>query len=502
MEALHLRRADGPSVIPWSRPSTPETIETSSSVQRELTLAALQNNIDIRRYGLSYVLDVGANSRDPEKAAKIVNAITDAFMADQMNLKIDAARQASDWREEQIGRLRTQMNRASRAVQEYKARRDYRLPPKTDDQVGTEPGALSGQVDTGKEQPGTRREAVTLEELEVSAQAYRKIYESNLQAHADAVLRQSLQFTNARVITTAAVPRNPTFPRPRILIAIGALAGAMLGLGISLVRHSIDNTIWTPDDIERAEAIQNLSTLPPVPVQNALLSRVMSGHGTKLPQTNPMPALHFTPFIARSAYGQSVRDAISVIGRLQREKKIVTIGVTGIGGAAARSIVAGSLASAAVQSGRSAVIVDCDLDRRMLTNALTPGARYGLLEAMAGQCTLDQAVVTSVGETADVLPACSAVNEPSGSLAKNAASLKPVLDALAAKYHLVIVDLPNAADARADVLAAAPMVDAVICVIECGVATTTKLGLVMKSLRSVAVQPLGALLYACDEVSG
>lgn len=61
-------------------PSTTPTDE-----QREATVASLQNQIDIRRYGLSYVLDVAVSSRDPAKSAKIVNALTDAYMADQLN---------------------------------------------------------------------------------------------------------------------------------------------------------------------------------------------------------------------------------------------------------------------------------------------------------------------------------------------------------------------------------------------------------------------------------
>ncbi|MDF0493075.1 polysaccharide biosynthesis tyrosine autokinase [Bradyrhizobium yuanmingense] len=89
----------------------------------ELTRKALQrfeSNRYIKRIGATYVMEIGFTSRDPQKAARITNAIADAYIVDQLEAKYQATRRASVWLQDRIKELRTQASAAQRAVVDFK----------------------------------------------------------------------------------------------------------------------------------------------------------------------------------------------------------------------------------------------------------------------------------------------------------------------------------------------------------------------------------------------
>ncbi|MCK1328238.1 polysaccharide biosynthesis tyrosine autokinase [Bradyrhizobium sp. CW9] len=89
----------------------------------ELTRKALglfEKNRTIKRLGLTYVMEIGYTSKDPAKAAKIANAIADAYIVDQLEAKYQATRRASVWLQDRIKELRTQASAAQKAVVDFK----------------------------------------------------------------------------------------------------------------------------------------------------------------------------------------------------------------------------------------------------------------------------------------------------------------------------------------------------------------------------------------------
>jgi len=89
----------------------------------ELTRKALQRfeyNRSIKRLGLTYVMEIGFTSRDPEKAAKIANGIAEAYIVDSLEAKYQATRRASVWLQDRIKELRTQASAAQKAVVDFK----------------------------------------------------------------------------------------------------------------------------------------------------------------------------------------------------------------------------------------------------------------------------------------------------------------------------------------------------------------------------------------------
>jgi uncharacterized protein involved in exopolysaccharide biosynthesis len=201
--------------------------------KRAGALAGIRNGLDARREGLSYAINISFQAADPTAAAKVANAIADAYVDDQLDTRARAAAQGSKWLEGRIDELRKQMNTAALDVQQFKAKRDYRIVSRPDSAA---PQARTSRTDLGE--PPSAGEQYTLEELESRALTYRKIFESFLQAYAESVQRQSYPVTNARVITRATPPKRRSYPRRMLSLASGLIAGTLAGLGVAFVMSS------------------------------------------------------------------------------------------------------------------------------------------------------------------------------------------------------------------------------------------------------------------------
>jgi succinoglycan biosynthesis transport protein ExoP len=100
-----------------------ETSEPASEfVLTRTAVARLVRQRTIKRLGVSYAIEIGFTSIDADKAARIANALADAYIVDQLEAKYQATRRASVWLQDRIKELRTQATAAERAVVEFKQR--------------------------------------------------------------------------------------------------------------------------------------------------------------------------------------------------------------------------------------------------------------------------------------------------------------------------------------------------------------------------------------------
>src|SRR6202030_3093355 len=84
--------------------------------------AALRSQLEVRRVGQSFMINIEFRSANPEQAVKIANAMIDGYVYDQVNAKYQSNRRAGDWLQERLQNLREQAASAERAVIEFKSR--------------------------------------------------------------------------------------------------------------------------------------------------------------------------------------------------------------------------------------------------------------------------------------------------------------------------------------------------------------------------------------------
>lgn len=82
---------------------------------------AFLNRLSAGRVGFSSVIEISFSSSNAVRAAEIVNAVANTYVADQLNAKFDANRRATSWLQERLRDLGDQALAAQRAVDVYKA---------------------------------------------------------------------------------------------------------------------------------------------------------------------------------------------------------------------------------------------------------------------------------------------------------------------------------------------------------------------------------------------
>ena len=86
-----------------------------------LTMAGFLGRVSARRVGLSYVLEIGYSSTDPDRAALIANAIARTYIRNGMSGRSEAAKRGSAWLEERLIDIAKQARQSQLAVEEYRA---------------------------------------------------------------------------------------------------------------------------------------------------------------------------------------------------------------------------------------------------------------------------------------------------------------------------------------------------------------------------------------------
>ena len=70
----------------------------------------------MKRADRTYVVDVSVTSKDPEKAARIANAVAQAYLTEQTQVRSDAARQVSQSLTARLNELRNRVREAEERV--------------------------------------------------------------------------------------------------------------------------------------------------------------------------------------------------------------------------------------------------------------------------------------------------------------------------------------------------------------------------------------------------
>jgi len=562
-----------------------------------LTRAAigrLQSQLTISRAGLTYIINIGFRSYNPQRAAQVANAVAEAYIVDQLEAKYQATRRAGSWMQDRIKELRDQATNAERAVVDFKTnnnivaaggrlmneqqlselnssliqaraqtaeakakldRIDEILRSGVDVPDATVTDSLRNEVITklrsqyldfsrkeseysvkygsghlavinlrgqmreirkvivdelgriaqtyrsdyeiakAREESvsGSLKEIVSvsqtanqaqiaLRDLESSAQTFRALHDNFLQRHMESVQQQSFPITEARLITTATPPMWPSNPRTLFVLMVGAAGGVIMGFGLGVLRDIADRVFRTSDQVASILHTHCLAVLPKVKVPVTLRShKPRTDYGglehriIKRDQSLFWGVID-SPF---SRFAESIR-AIKVAADLSTSvKSSKVLAFTASLPNEGKSTTAMALAQSIANVGGRVVLLDADLRNPGLSRKLTPEAKVGLLEVLANQVMIEDALCLDPETRLAFLPAV--VNErmahSSEVLASEAA--KMLFEGLRQSYEYIIVDLSPLAPV-VDVRAMTHLVDSFVFVIEWG---RTKIDVVEHALR-------------------
>ncbi|MDP4005902.1 exopolysaccharide transport family protein [Methylobacterium sp. NEAU K] len=198
----------------------------------------------------------------------------------------------------------------------------------------------------------TAQSSVQLRELEREVEAARTVYNTFLVRAREIREQSSIDSSNARIITAARPPQDPSWP-PRLILVAAALAGGLgLGAGLALTREYLEPTVLSPRQLER------LSNAPVVAV---------------------IPGLR--PGGASTAAARFTLDHLAATEGV-RGRSLALLVTSGEADEAQRRAVIGLLASVAVARGDRVLLVDADL-------RADGSGSGGLLDVLRGEQSLN-----------------------------------------------------------------------------------------------------------------
>jgi succinoglycan biosynthesis transport protein ExoP len=176
------------------------------------------------------------------------------------------------------------------------------------------------------------------------------------------------------------------------------------------------------------------------------------------------------------------------------------IGLTSYLPTEGKSTIAAGIAGQMAQGGRRVVLIDCDLRNPSLSRALTPEAEVGLLEVIAGEANLAQAMRRDPSTKMAFLPMVTKKSLRNRIELLTSLQAKQLIDSLKGIYDYVIVDTAPLIS-NVDVLAVSRFVESYVLVIEWGATKMESVRYALGNAPTVQMKMVGAVLNKVDYTS-
>ena len=284
---------------------------------------------------------------------------------------------------------------------------------------------LATALDQSREEVGqANTDEVTLRALEREAEASRALLETFLARSKETGGQEDFQQADATVISRAAVPERPSYPRRKLLL-IAAVGGAgFLGLMLALGVEMFDHGFRSMEQIERQLGAPPLGLVPAID-GFAKLRRSPDTHILEKPASAYAEAMRSLYTSLLLSCGDQPPKTILVASALPKEGK---------------TSIALSLAHMLASTGHSVVLVDCDLRQPTAHKSFGVHSQPGLVEVLLGKATLKEVLTTDPRSGARLVPSGGPVLYHAELL--GSPRMKRLLAWLAEHHDLVILDSP------------------------------------------------------------
>lgn len=273
------------------------------------------------------------------------------------------------------------------------------------------------------------------------------------------------------LVEPASTSDSPTSPVPARNLAFGLVLGLLLGVGLAVLRHLMDTTVRTDDDVEE---------ITEEPVIGAVHYDPRAGTEPLIVQSDPSSP--------RSEAFRAVRTNLMFVDAANHPRTILlTSSIPGEG----KSTTIANLALTLAQSGSSVCLIEADLRRPRLLEYLGLEGSAGLTDVLIDRADLDDVLQPYGADRLEVIGAGAIPPNPSELLASDAMSR--VLAQLAARFDYVLIDTPPVLPVT-DAVVLSTKVDGVIVLVGTTIVRKEQLKSTLESLGAVNNTLLGLVL--------
>ncbi|SFS05225.1 polysaccharide biosynthesis tyrosine autokinase [Yoonia litorea] len=272
--------------------------------------------------------------------------------------------------------------------------------------------------------PATQREVINLtQDVELAQEVFIQLRN---RAQELEVLRAST-IGNVRVIDSARTAIRPVAPRTMVVLALSLILGTVLGMTWVLLRSYLRKTVDGAEDLEALG----------LPVFATLNKHPAAARSKNSARSLPLVAIE-TP---DSLFVEGLRSLRTSLHFAMLDAKNKSLVLTSTAPGSGKSLISANLAAVAAEAGQRVCLMDADMRRGQQRKYFDiPRDNPGLAQVLAGETSFEDAVLQSKVDRLSVLPA--------GPFPPNPAELlmRPDLAALLARldqeFDLTIIDAP------------------------------------------------------------
>ena len=425
----------------YSEMMTSQTVlaEVSQLLGLNIPLTELAQMITVAPLRDTQLIELSVKSTDPEQAARIANTLVGVFANQVQGIQSSRYTQSKTSLQNQL----TDMER---------------------------------QIQLFNEQLDETADQAERERLDSKLSQYQQIYSNLLMSFEQVRLAEAQSSSSIAQIEPASVPLMPVSPNVLRNTALAVAVGMMLAAGGLVAREALDDTLKSPQDIQR------LFNLPMLGV----ISRYTIPDGYLITDYQP-----------RSPVSEAYRMLRTNIQFANIEQSVQTLLVTSAEPLEGKTTIAANLAVVNAQNGRDVTLIDCDLRRP------TVHKRFRLPN-QKGFSTLFISTLDALDDIrqATSIPHLSVLS--TGPLPPNPAELiasrrmGEILKRIQARGEMIIIDTPPTL-AVTDASILAPIVDGVLLVMTPGVTKRMAARQMIEQINRVGGKILGVVFNNFNE---
>ena len=477
--------------------------------------------LTIQPVGTTQVIKLTVEDTDPGRAASIANALVQSLTDQNDNLQAGryAATEESlqvqiDQTQAQIVTLQTQVNQAStETVEEQLSAIRAQIDPLQAEVAGLQKEIASLQPTTavsnrikiaadqarldeiqpvlslyqqiysnllvlGQPSELVNSDSVRLAQLKSTLDLYQQVY-INLLSSLQSVRLARLQNTpNVVQIEQAVIPELPVRPKPLSNTLLAGLVGLMLTGGIAFLIEYLDDTLKTPEDVQR------------------ILGLPVIGYIAKMDYPDDSDAGIYVVRQPRSPVSEAFRSLRTNLEFSSVDKPLRTLMITSASPNEGKTTVAVNLAAIMAQGGKHVVLMDADLRKPQVHRFLGLPNRIGLSDLFRENSLLHGLMpAEAVSQKFTGMQNVSVIT--SGSLPPNptellgSARMDQILNELAQAAGIIILDSSPSLVADIQVLAA--KVDGVLLVVQPGHTQVLEARATLEQLNRAGARLVGVI---------
>lgn len=267
--------------------------------------------------------------------------------------------------------------------------------------------------------------SLDLARFQRNRESLEKLYTLVEERFQEAVINEQSQPGNVLIIDDARVPENPAKPNRILIVIIGFILGTGLAFGYVFVKNYFDNTIKTPEDIEK----KNVNVLAWIPrIDNMETNDTEKFNFIVATKPDSIPAEAFRSLRTRVQFSRPDKESLKTI--------LVTSSTPQEG----KTTVSINLAGSFALSNKKTLIVDCDLRRPRLHQILERNKQPGLIDHLVGEFELDQIIYPTEIKGLSIITSGTIPPNPSEML--DSKQMEAFLAEVRNRFDYVILDTP------------------------------------------------------------